>query len=535
MDECETFEVRGRGAQPAPSPEGPPELANHPRYRIKRLLGKGGMGAVYEAEHCVMKRLVALKVIAANLVTDPSAGVRFRREVQVAAQLNHANIVTAHDADEANGCYFLVMELVDGVNLDRLVKRKGPLALPFACDYVRQVALGLQHAHEKGMVHRDIKPHNLMLTRKGQVKILDFGLARFVSENTSTSAVTGCGLMGTPDFIAPEQAEDAHGADIRADVYSLGCTLYFLLTGRTPFPEGSILSKVLAHAQREPIPLSDFRADLPVDLIAIISRMMAKSPDDRFQTPSEVARALLPFRKTGTPSQPPPSVKREAIRSLPAPLVPEEPRASEEASDRMTKVEQRLRPAAALEKEPEECTIPATSRPRRRPRVRRRTSRWPWFLGIAVVVLVGAVLVAIPFLRRKPASPADETVAPGPVNVPAPGRVLVFCRDPNLRLAIRRGGEVADTISPGTNPQAELPPGDYTLEIVGGAPELRGFTGKLSLGRGDRKYVEVRLEGIFVHDSPPSRPGPPDHPPDGPPDGPPDRRPPPPRDREPWR
>jgi eukaryotic-like serine/threonine-protein kinase len=215
----------------------PAALAGHPRYRVQTLLGRGGMGAVYRAEHRLMERTVALKVISRELMDRPAVVERFRREVKAASRLTHPNIVQAYDAEQAGDTHFLVMECVEGTTLARLVAERGPLPAAEACDYVRQAGEGLQHAYEHGMVHRDIKPHNLMVTAAGRVKILDFGLARLGSEIGPADAVTASGMvLGTADYIAPEQADDPHAADTRADVYSLGCTLYFLLTGHPPFP-----------------------------------------------------------------------------------------------------------------------------------------------------------------------------------------------------------------------------------------------------------------------------------------------------------
>ncbi len=295
----------------AASPDVPPELRDHPRYRVLGLLGQGGMGAVYKAEHRRMGRLVALKVISPALVGGDAAVRRFHQEVQAAARLHHPNIVTAHDADQAGGTHFLVMEYVDGVSLDRLVAEKGPLPICEACDYGRQAALGLQHAHEQGMVHRDVKPHNLMCEADGRIKILDFGLARLArAEETAVeaggpagaSALTAVGsLMGTADYMAPEQAGDARSADGRADVYSLGCTLYHLLTGRVPFPGGSTRDKVLRPAMEAPADLGQLRPGLPAGLNAVVRKMMAKDPAARFRTPAEVAAALAPYAARAPP------------------------------------------------------------------------------------------------------------------------------------------------------------------------------------------------------------------------------------------
>ena len=294
----------------------PPELANHSRYQILELLGTGGMGSVYKAQHRLMNRAVALKVINRQLVRSEAAVKRFHREVQAAARLAHPNIVTAYDADQAGDMHFLVMEYVEGLDLAEIVRRRGPLPVAEACDYIRQAALGLQHAHEHGMVHRDIKPQNLMVSANAGrspsalVKILDFGLAGFVTDVVAElveehmpqtapqipTHLTQIGsMMGTPDYISPEQARDAHAADIRADIYSLGCTLYYLLAGRPPHGGSSVLEKVMAHLEQEPELLSRLRQDLPPGLEDVLQRMLAKDPADRFQTPAELAKALEPF------------------------------------------------------------------------------------------------------------------------------------------------------------------------------------------------------------------------------------------------
>jgi serine/threonine-protein kinase len=283
----------------------PPALEDHPRYRVLGLVGVGGMGAVYKAEHRLMERLVALKVISPALLDNAAAVERFRREFRAAARLSHPNVVTAFDADQAGDLHFLVMEFVEGLSLDRLVAQTGPLSVAQACHFIRQAAIGLAHVHEQGMVHRDIKPQNLMVMRKGNLKILDCGLARMVqavaAEPTTSPVgggpdVTSAGvILGTPDYIAPEQVSDPRATDIRADIYSLGCTLYFLLTARPPFPHGTITEKLTAHAGQEPPPLSQFRSDVPPGLSRVLCRMLAKDPAARYAAPAEVASDLTPF------------------------------------------------------------------------------------------------------------------------------------------------------------------------------------------------------------------------------------------------
>jgi len=275
----------------------PRELADHPRYRIVKRLGIGGMGTVYLAEHRLMDRPVALKVIRADLLGNEGLVKRFRREVRSAARLaSHPNLVAAHDAEQVGETHMLVMEFVEGIDLARLVEKRGPLPVGEACEYARQAAVGLQHAFEDGMVHRDIKPQNLMRTTRGQIKILDLGLARFASEVTSQAGVTAHGMvLGSADYIAPEQISDPHAADVRADIYSLGCTLYYLLAGQPPFPDGTLIQKLKAHSEHAPRPLAEVRAGVPPELARLVERMMAKDPARRFQTPDEVAAALAPF------------------------------------------------------------------------------------------------------------------------------------------------------------------------------------------------------------------------------------------------
>jgi serine/threonine protein kinase len=300
----------------SPRPEDLDALVEHPRYRIIRPLARGGMGAVYLAEHRRMGRSVALKVIHPEYLNHPGALLRFQQEVQAAAKLDHPNIVAAYDADQAGDAHFLVMEHVEGQNLADCLAATGPLPVAEACRIVREAALGLQHAHERGMVHRDIKPQNLMLTPSGQVKVLDFGLAllkdgsgrllnadpslRDAPLNRSGSIrLTGAGtVMGTADYIAPEQARDPHGADCRADIYSLGCTLYHLLAGRPPFPNGTAREKLQLQMLDTPQQLRQLRSEIPERLARIVATMMAKNPANRLQTAEAVAIALQPFTPT---------------------------------------------------------------------------------------------------------------------------------------------------------------------------------------------------------------------------------------------
>ena len=264
-------------------------------YVVLERLGEGGMGEVYKARNWKLGKVVALKVISKGRVQDPDAVRRFQREVRAAALLDHAHLVRALDADEVNGTHLLVMEYVAGIDLAKLVKKEGPLAVEKACDYVRQAALGLQYACERGLVHRDVKPHNLLVTPQGVVKVLDVGLALLhhpAGEGSSTTVTPEGAVMGTPDYMAPEQTLDSHLVDIRADLYALGCTLYFLLAGRVPFPGGTLGEKIAKHQMREPAPVEQARPDTPPAVAAVVRKLMAKRPEDRYQTPAEAAAAL---------------------------------------------------------------------------------------------------------------------------------------------------------------------------------------------------------------------------------------------------
>jgi formylglycine-generating enzyme required for sulfatase activity/tRNA A-37 threonylcarbamoyl transferase component Bud32 len=269
------------------------------QYVLLDLLGQGGMGAVYKARQRRVKRDVALKLIRPDVLTSPGAVERFQREAECTAKLSHPNIITVYDANVINGVHFLVMEFIDGTDLARLVEQRGPLPVEEACHYIQQAAQGLQHTHEAGLVHRDIKPHNLMLTRHGVVKVMDLGLARTVQTakgSATSSGLTGAEtLLGTLDYQAPEQAVDARRVDIRADIYSLGCTMYHLLVGQPPFADALMAAKIAAHMFSEPPSLREARPEVPGGLGDVILRMMAKGPDDRFATPGDVAASLEPY------------------------------------------------------------------------------------------------------------------------------------------------------------------------------------------------------------------------------------------------
>ncbi len=326
-------------------------------YRILEPLGEGGMGLVLKAWHPRLDRVLALKIIRPQvLASRPDILTRFHREARAIAQLHHPNVVMLYDADEIDGINYLAMEYVDGMTLEKMVRQNGPLAYKQACDYMRQAALGLQHAQDCGMVHRDIKPSNLLVSVKpggskrssitlkrpalvtvrdremtaqqgngrpeaawGVLKVLDMGLAR-LQESLDEDNIIKCAtpltragaLLGTPDFISPEQARDPRSVDIRADIYSLGCTFYYILTGRPPFPGGTDVQKLLRHQTEQPYPIEELRPHIPPIVGNIITKLMNKSPDDRHQTPQaladDLANLLAHIAATTTPPRGTPTV-----------------------------------------------------------------------------------------------------------------------------------------------------------------------------------------------------------------------------------
>lgn len=270
------------------------------KYKLLSHLGSGGMSSVYLAEHVLMKRRVAIKVLPQYRVNDSSYLARFQREALAAAKLDHPNIVRAYDVDNDGNTHFLVMEYVPGRDLQVMVKDQGPLPFDKVADYIAQAAEALAYAHGAGLVHRDIKPANLLVSDESDeptVKILDMGLARFADDDQPSLTVAhNEKVLGTADYLAPEQALDSHKADGRADIYSLGCTMYFLLTGRPPFAEGNLSQRLLAHQTQEPTSIAELRPDAPQELIEICGKMMRKRAADRYQNAQEVAQAINQWR-----------------------------------------------------------------------------------------------------------------------------------------------------------------------------------------------------------------------------------------------
>jgi len=267
-------------------------------YELLGVIGRGGMGVVHRARHRRLGHQVALKILPVHRHSDAASTSRFEREFAAVGKLHHPNIVKAYDAGDANGLHFLVMELIDGVNLHQLVKRQGPLQVADACEIIRRAALGLHHAHQHGLVHRDMKPSNVLLSRRGEVKVLDLGLALLQDDHHGEELTCTGQVMGTLDYMSPEQAADSHRVDHRTDLYGLGCTLFKLLTGHPPFSGRDYRSpaaKILAHANIEPPRLSEHCDGIPEELDELVSCLLEKDPERRPATTKELADCLEPL------------------------------------------------------------------------------------------------------------------------------------------------------------------------------------------------------------------------------------------------
>jgi serine/threonine protein kinase len=267
-------------------------------YKLIDRIGKGGTGIVFLAEHRQLRRLAALKVMP-NHDSNAESLERFYREARAVAALDHPNIIRAHDVNQYGNVHYLVMEYIDGRNLQEHVDRHGAIPPRKAAGYIRQIAAGLQHAHERGLIHRDIKPANLLLDNTGTIKILDMGLALFEREPNDklTQDLSRGAVLGTADYLSPEQALDCHEVDIRADIYSLGATFYTLLNGNPPFHGSKITQKLIDHQFKQPCSLNELNPNIPLPLALIVAKMMAKKPEDRFQTPKELIDALTRWMK----------------------------------------------------------------------------------------------------------------------------------------------------------------------------------------------------------------------------------------------
>jgi formylglycine-generating enzyme required for sulfatase activity/serine/threonine protein kinase len=461
--------------QRPPAETMPPGLSDHPDYEVLRELGRGGMGVVYLAQNRLLGRQEVLKVMARHIMERPGLLARFLAEMRAVARLQHPNIVTAYSAFRLGESIVFAMEYVDGLDLAKLVKTKGPLPVAHACYFVSQAAQGMQHAHERGMVHRDIKPGNLMLSHSGNralVKVLDFGLAKVTRELAVDGGLTNPGqALGTPDFMAPEQIRDAQKADIRADVYSLGCTVYYLLSGAPPFHAENLWDLYQAHHSMDAKLLNFVRPEVPGELASLVAKMMAKEPERRFQTPADVAQALTPFFKKGKAS----SRASEADVSQSGQLegIPE----SSANRAITTQPEMNLEPSSAVpgdspnararpdpewnslikfkKTEPEKEPVPASEAPRRPrpPRIRPA--------ALAGLLLLGLFVAWAVVLRVKTASGIIELV-----NLPKDADVEVYVD----------GEEIAVTWPPGRGKPAVVTvvPGKHKIMVKKNGLEISG-------------------------------------------------------------
>ena len=369
---------KGTSAKPA-------SLGQLGEYRLIEKLGQGGMGVVYKAIHTKLRREVAVKVLPEGSLKDDRAVARFEREMAAVGALDHSNVVRAYDAREIEGIRFLVLELVEGMDLSRLLRQSGPMNVADACEVIRQAALGLQSAQEHGLVHRDVKPSNLMLTPQGRVKVLDLGRARFRIEGSSDELTTGGHALGTVDYMAPEQAASTHTVDVRADVYSLGCTLYKLLTGRSPFRtrENQTAFEILTAHVKEPVPsIRKIRPDVPAELDAMIAKMLAKHPKGRFATPAEVADAVGPMTAGADLSGQFARSSDQAVTPVAAgQAMAQTAELSSSTSSPLTKFFRRMK---------EERSKPVTERPKAAGGLSKKLPIWvgPVVMGVAIAVCV---------------------------------------------------------------------------------------------------------------------------------------------------
>ncbi|WP_166819939.1 protein kinase domain-containing protein [Thalassoroseus pseudoceratinae] len=434
-------------------------------YVVQSRIGAGGMGEVFKAHHHRLKRQAAIKVLPHTAVKDEEAVQRFHREAEAAAQLTHPNIVLTYDADETRGIHYLVMEYVDGVDLSALVKQTGPMQLEKAVGCIHQAARGLEYAHSQGIVHRDIKPHNLLLDTNGTIKILDMGLARV--ENAENDELTATGrVMGTIDFMSPEQAADTKSADARSDIYALGCTLFYLLSGQSIYPADTIYAKIFAHKQHPIPPLTDAAPSAPQSLDDVYQKMVAKNPEDRYQSMTEVLAALENCQLLNADSTMPSfdTQMREMATfdtKTPETIAWEHPNNSGATIPSSNAMHETIDTAVLPSSEPAS-----------------RKSRW---LGIAALACVMTLVAGIVINLETPA-----------------GTVILQVDDPNAVGAfVTIDGEKKVTIKTADNPvpiQVTADEKRRTLKVT--KDGFEAFTKEFTVKSGDQQTLRVRLEPI---------------------------------------
>ena len=508
MDDSECHrlvqQVQQIGRQPRPKPEPSSDLAASPtaasldlpalgQYKLLAKLGEGGMGAVYKALHTKLDKLVALKVLPADRLQDAAAVARFEREMRAVGKLAHENIVAALDAGEIDGTHYLVMELVAGVDLGTIARQQAPLPVAEACEIIRQAALGLQHAHANNLVHRDIKPSNLMLAEGSSgplVKILDMGLALLDEQHAEHPDLTASGqIMGTLDYMAPEQAGDTHTVDIRADIYSLGATLYKLLTGRVPFqgPQyASTVKKLMALATQDPPRIDSFREDLPEELVDVVHRMLARQPQDRYATPAELAAAVAPFVEGANLTVLLEAATVVQVDAEQTALLQTVAKGAASVSVRSSVVETQSQVVPGRSRQ---SVFQPVAAPDNLPPRRFKRSVLLACTALPILVLLGVILLSL-------RTPHGEIVVELADGIPAEAAK-------NLKIEVTGNGElkVADASAGWTIDVAE---GKYQARLSGGADQFQLEQHQVTVTRGEKALLKVSLKPLVQNHSQPA-------------------------------
>ncbi len=376
------------------------------KYKLLRHLGSGGMSSVYLAQHRISEQLRAIKVLPRKKVSDKSYLDRFYLEARAAASLNHPNVVRIYDICNEKDTHYMVMEYVKGEDLYELVAASGVVGIEDAINYVAQACEGLAHAHQRNLVHRDIKPANLLKTDQGDVKILDLGLA-LVSQDDSVSLTVlhNEKVMGTADYLSPEQAVNSHDVDSRADIYSLGCTLYFLLAGHPPFPKGSLAQRIAMHQSKEPTDVRQSRPDCPDSLALVCQKMMKKNPDERFPSCAEVKAALLGLLEDGSLQLPSQYVAESETSAVEEGVTSSGPfDFTGSSSKALGKVE--------INSQSKKSSESSKSDGSSKPRSRRRKTPPAWVLPLLIVVMLATLIGVLAFafnMINDPAGPVEES------------------------------------------------------------------------------------------------------------------------------